>query len=47
MFFYTEHYEKIYYYKKVSGSIGSDAQDLINVLMRKVTRRIPYTNTKL
>ncbi len=35
------------YYKKVSGSIGSDAQDLINVLMRKVTRRIPYTNTKL
>ena len=33
--------------KKVSGSIGSDAQDLINVLMRKVTRRIPYTNTKL
>ena len=35
------------YLKKVSGGLGSDAQDLINVLMRKVTRRIPYTNQKL
>jgi hypothetical protein len=25
------------------GSLGSDAQDLINILMRKVSRRIPYT----
>ena len=32
------------YFKKIRGSIGSDAQDMINVLMRKVTRRIPYTN---
>jgi hypothetical protein len=31
------------YNKKVRGGLGSDAQDLINVLMRKVTRRIPYT----
>ncbi len=35
------------YLKKVSGSLGSDAQDLINILMRKVTRRIPYTNQVL
>jgi len=32
------------YNKKVSGGLGSDAQDLINTLMRKVTRRIPYTS---
>ncbi len=31
------------YLKKVSGGLGTDAQDLINILMRKVTRRIPYT----
>ncbi len=31
------------YNKKVRGSIGSDAQDLVNILMRKVSRRIPYT----
>tara|TARA_B100001750_G_C15447867_1_gene567241 strand:- start:703 stop:1344 length:642 start_codon:yes stop_codon:yes gene_type:complete len=31
------------YFKKVKGGLGSDAQDLINVLMRKITRRIPYT----
>ena len=31
------------YNKKVSGGLGSDAQNLINVLMRKGTRRIPYT----
>jgi opacity protein-like surface antigen len=31
------------YNKKVNGALGSDAQDLINVLMRKVSRRIPYT----
>lgn len=32
------------YLKKIKGSLGSDSQDLINILMRKVTRRIPYTN---
>ena len=32
------------YLKKINGSMGSDAQDMINILMRKVTRRIPYTN---
>ena len=31
------------YLKTIKGSLGSDAQDLINVLMRKVSRRIPYT----
>ena len=31
------------YLKNVKGSLGSNAQDLINVLMRKVSRRIPYT----
>ena len=31
------------YLKKISGSLGSDSQDLINILMRKATRRIPYT----
>ena len=32
------------YNKKVKGSLGSDSQDLINILMRKVSRRIPYTD---
>ena len=32
------------YYKKIKGGLGTDSQDLINILMRKVTRRIPYTN---
>lgn len=31
------------YNKRIRGTLGSDAQDLINVLMRKVSRRIPYT----
>ncbi len=31
------------YLKKINGSLGTDAQDLINILMRKVSRRIPYT----
>mgnify|MGYP003330550539 FL=1 len=31
------------YLKKVNGGLGTDAQDLINILMRKITRRIPYT----
>lgn len=31
------------YLKKIRGSLGSDAQDLINILMRKVSRRVPYT----
>lgn len=31
------------YLKKIRGSLGTDAQDMINILMRKVTRRIPYT----
>ena len=31
------------YLKGIKGSLGSNSQDLINILMRKVTRRIPYT----
>ncbi|MFL2623773.1 MAG: hypothetical protein ACJ0P6_04665 [Flavobacteriaceae bacterium] len=31
------------YLKNIRGSLGSNSQDLINILMRKVTRRIPYT----
>ena len=31
------------YHKKIKGTLGSDSQDLINILMRKVSRRIPYT----
>lgn len=31
------------YNKKIKGTLGTDAQDLINILMRKVSRRIPYT----
>ena len=31
------------YLKQIKGGLGSNSQDLINILMRKVTRRIPYT----
>lgn len=31
------------YFKNVKGGLGSSADDLINILMRKVSRRIPYT----
>jgi hypothetical protein len=31
------------YHNRIQGTLGSDAQGLINVLMRKVSRRIPYT----
>jgi hypothetical protein len=31
------------YNKKVNGSIGSDTEDLINILMRKASRRLSYT----
>jgi len=31
------------YLKKIKGGLGSNAQDLINILMRKLSRRIPYT----
>jgi len=34
------------YLKQLKGGLGSNSQDLINALMRKVTRRIPYTNQK-
>ena len=31
------------YNKAVSGSIGSSTEDLINILMRKASRRLSYT----
>jgi len=31
------------YNKKVRGSIGSDSDDLVNILMRKASRRLGYT----
>ena len=31
------------YLKQIKGGLGSNSQDLINILMRKVTRRVPYT----
>lgn len=31
------------YNKKVRGTIGSDNEDLINIIMRKASRRIAYT----
>jgi hypothetical protein len=31
------------YFKNVKGGLGSSSDDLVNVLMRKVSRRIPYT----
>ena len=34
------------YYKNIKGGLGSSAEDLINVLMRKVSRRIPYTGAE-
>lgn len=34
------------YNKAVSGSIGSSNDQLINTIMRKASRRIPYTNPK-
>ncbi|MCL7754476.1 hypothetical protein [Polaribacter sp. Z022] len=34
------------YNKKVRGSIGSSPEDLINVLMRKASRRLSYTKKK-
>lgn len=34
------------YNKAVSGSIGSSTDQLINIIMRKASRRIPYTKPK-
>lgn len=35
------------YNKKVSGSIGSSTDDLINTLMRKTSRRLAYTKNEM
>lgn len=34
------------YHKKVRGSLGSSPEDLINILMRKASRRLAYTKKK-
>lgn len=34
------------YNKKVNGSLGSDTEDLINILMRKASRRLAYTKKR-
>jgi hypothetical protein len=34
------------YHKGLSGSIGSTTDQLINILMRKASRRIPYTKAR-
>ena len=34
------------YNKKVRGSIGSSPEDLVNILMRKASRRLAYTKMK-
>ena len=34
------------YHKLVSGSLGSTSDQLINIIMRKASRRIPYTKSK-
>jgi len=31
------------YNKKISGSVGSSTEDLVNILMRKASRRVSYT----
>lgn len=35
------------YNKKVGGSIGSSSEDMINILMRKASRRLAYTKNKM
>ena len=34
------------YQKNLAGGMGSSTEDLINILMRKASRRIAYTKTK-
>lgn len=48
MFIYNGKNEKVLvnYNKGVSGSIGSSTDQLINTIMRKASRRIPYTKPK-
>ena len=49
MFIYNAEDGKILvnYNKGVSGTIGSSTDQLINIVMRKASRRIPYTKPKL
>lgn len=48
MFIYDAEEGKVLvnYNKAVSGSVGSSSDQLINIIMRKASRRIPYTNPK-
>jgi hypothetical protein len=42
-FIHNDNEVVVNYYKNQKGGIGSSTDDLVNVLMRKVSRRIPYT----
>jgi len=35
------------YNKKVGGALGSSSEDMINILMRKASRRLAYTKNKM
>ena len=42
-FIHNDNEVVVNYYKNIKGGLGSSSDDLINVLMRKTSRRIPYT----
>ena len=42
-FIHNDNEVVVNYYKNQKGGIGSSTDDLVNVLMRKASRRIPYT----
>lgn len=42
-FIHNDNEVVVNYFKNVKGGLGSSSDDLINVLMRKTSRRIPYT----
>ena len=42
-FIHNDNEVVVNYYKNLKGGLGSSSDDLVNVLMRKTSRRIPYT----
>lgn len=42
-FMHNDNEVVVNYHKNIKGGLGSSSDDLINVLMRKTSRRIPYT----
>lgn len=42
-FIHNDNEVVVNYFKNIKGGLGSSSDDLINVLMRKTSRRIPYT----